>query len=376
MITLEKIDTTSRGQVHRFVRLAYSIYRDDPSWVPPLNIDIEAQMDRRKYPFYEHSDADFFIASRDGQDVGRIAAIENRPYNRHHGTRRAQFFHFESIDDQEVATALFEQLFDWARQRGLDEVIGPKGLTVLDGYGLLTSGWEHRQMASQMNHNPRYYPPMLEALGFGKEVDWLSCYADRDAFVFPERLHRIAERVEKRGALKVQRFRTVGDLKRWAGRIGEAYNRTFVNNWEYYPLSERELASIVSTLETYADPALIKVITHNDDVVGFVFAFPDIGAALQRCRGRLLPFGIIDILLETRRTNWVAVNSAGILPEFQGHGGNALLYAEMERTVSARKTFQHAALYQVAETAVDMRRDLEHIGGIAYKNHRVYVKKL
>ncbi len=375
MTTIEKIDTTSRAQVRRFTGFHFQIYKDDPMWVPPLRIDIEAQLDKTKFPFYEHSDAEFFMAVRDGKDVGRIAAIENRPYNRHHGTRRAQFFHFESIDDQEVANALFNHLFEWARARGLNEVIGPKGLSVLDGYGLLVEGWEYRQMMSMMNHNPRYYPPMLEALGFTKEVDFVSYYASSQAFTFPERLHRIADRVQQRGALRVQRFKSVDELKAWSARIGDAYNRAFAHNWEYYPLSEREIAFIVKTLETIADPSLIKVIVHDQDVVGFVFAFPDVGAAIQRSKGRLLPFGIIDILLEMRRTKWVAINAAGILPEYQGRGGNALLYSEMEKTIRSR-SFQEAALYQVAETAVDMRRDLDHIGGARYKNHRVYVRRI
>jgi hypothetical protein len=122
-----------------------------------------------------------------------------------------------------------------------------------------------------------------------------------------------------------------------------------------------------------ADPRLIKVILHGDDVVGFLFGFRDVSAAMQRIKGRLLPFGIIDLLLEMRRTNWISLNGAGILPEFQGLGGNALLYAEMENTVRDFG-FDHAELTQVAETAVQMRKDLENIGGKAYKNHRVYIR--
>jgi GNAT superfamily N-acetyltransferase len=375
MIAIEKIDTRSKAQVRRFVQVPHQLYRNDSRWVPPLRIDVEAQLNRDKYPFYEHSDADFFVAARDGQDVGCIAAIENRRFNQHHGFHKAQFYYFESVDDQEVANALFERVFEWARARGLDTLIGPKGLSVLDGYGVLVDGFEQRQMMTMMNYNPPYYPRLLTTLGFTKEVDFVSCYANADAFIFPERVHRIAERVERHGILRVQRFRTMRELKAWSGRIGQAYNHTFVNNWEYYPLTEREVAFIVSTLETIADPALIKVIVHDQDVVGFLFAFPDAAAALQRSRGRLLPFGLLDLLLEMRRTHWVAVNAAGILPEFQGHGGNALLYAEMEKTVRARK-FEHAALYQVAETAVNMRRDLDNLGGIRYKNHRVYTRPL
>jgi hypothetical protein len=126
---------------------------------------------------------------------------------------------------------------------------------------------------------------------------------------------------------------------------------------------------------TIAEPDLFKIICHGDDVVGFLFAFPDISAALQRHGGKLLPFGILDILLELRRTRWVSLNGAGILPEFQGRGGNALLYSEMEKTVLGGR-FLHADLTQVAESAVDMRRDLVNLGGKPYKNHRVFRREI
>lgn len=170
-------------------------------------------------------------------------------------------------------------------------------------------------------------------MGFTKEVDFISCYALCEAFRFPESVHRIAERVQQHGTLRVQRFHSIRELKAWAGRIGQAYNKAFIHNWEYYPLTEAEIRFVVSNLETIANPRLIKIIVHDQDVVGFLFAFPDIAAAIQRSQGRLFPFGLLDMLLEMRQTRWVAINAAGILPEFQGLSGNALLYAEMEKTV-------------------------------------------
>jgi len=124
-----------------------------------------------------------------------------------------------------------------------------------------------------------------------------------------------------------------------------------------------------------ADPRLIKVIINKDQVVGFLFAFPDISAALQRAKGNLFPFGLVDMLIEMRRTKWVAINGAGILPQFQGRGGNALLYSEMEKTIRDYN-FTHADLTQVAETAVQMRNDLVNLGGEIYKIHRVYSKNI
>ena len=375
MLAVEKIDTRSKAQVRRFVRIPFRLYASHPQWVPPPMSDIELMLNRQKHPFYEHSDGDFYIAVRDGRDVGRIAVFENRHFNEYHDTRLAQFYFFECEEDQEAVTALFGQVFEWARARGLNKVVGPKGLGPLDGYGLLVEGFEHRQMMTMMNYNYPYYPRLVEALGFRKEVDFVSCYLSAEAFHLPERIHRIAERVQERGTLRVHRFRNKRELVRWAGRIGQAYNKAFVKNWEYYPLTEREISFVVDNIMMVADPRLIKIITHDDEVVGFVFAFPDVSAALQRAKGHLFPFAIFDLLLEMRRTQWVALNGAGILPEFQGRGGNALMYSEIEKTVREFR-FLHGDLTQVAETAVQMRRDLVNIGGKPYKNHRVYVRDL
>ena len=375
MFNLEEVDTQSKAQVRRFLHIPYQLYANHPQWVPPLLTDMRTMLNRRKHPFYEHSNADFFIAVRDGQDVGRIAVLENRRFNETHGTRQAQFYLFECENDQEAATALFERAFEWAQARGLDRVVGPKGFGALDGYGLQVEGVEHRQMMTMMNYNYEYYPRLIEAVGFEKEVDFISCYINPDTFRLPERVHRIAERVKRKGTLAVHRFRNKRELIRWAGRIGEAYNRAFVENWEYYPLTEREVDFLVSNLVTVANPRLIKIITHGEDVVGFLFGFADVSAALQRARGHLYPWRVVDLLLELRRTKWVALNGAGILPEFQGRGGNALLYAEMDSTIR-EFGFQHADLTQVAETAVQMRRDLVNLGGKPYKNHRVYVRRL
>jgi hypothetical protein len=375
MLTINKIDTKDKAQVRRFVRIPYRLYKNHPQWVPPLYMDAEMQLNREKHPYYEHSEADFFIAERDGQDVGRIAILENKPFNKYHDTRKAQFYLFECENDQQAATALFNRAFEWAQKRNLDQVIGPKGFGALDGYGLLVEGYEHRQIMTMMNYNYPYYPHLIEALGFEKEVDFVSCYLNAEKFRLPERVHRIAKRVQQRGSLGIKRFNSKKELRAWVPRIGRAYNKAFVDNWEYYPLTDNEINFILDTILTVADPRLIKVITHDNDAVGFLFGFPDLSSALQKAKGRLLPFGIIHLLIEMRRTKWIALNGAGILPEFQGRGGKALLYAEMENTIHDND-FEHADLTQVGETAVQMRQDLVNLGGEPYKNHRVYRKEL
>lgn len=375
MTPILPIDLQSSHDVRRFLDLPYRLYRGHPLWVPPIRLDAATQLNPRKHPYYEHSEAEFFLATREGQDVGRIALLENKPYNRYHSKRQGQFYLFESIEDLEVARALFDVASERARERGLTQLVGPKGFGALDGYGMLVEGFEFRPAMTMMNYNPPYYPKFAEALGFRKEVDFVSCYLGAGKFHLPDRVHRIAERAAARSGLAVKRFRSKKELMAWAPRIGRTYNQSFIHNWEYYPLSEREIQFLTDNLMTVADPRLIKIITHGDDVVGFVFAFPDVSAAIQRGKGRLLPWNLLDLLIEFKRTKWVALNGAGVLPEFQGRGGNALLYSEMEKTIR-EAGFQHADLTQVAESAVQMRHDLENVGGVRYKNHRVFIRDL
>ncbi|HCR71477.1 MAG TPA: hypothetical protein DIW23_08550 [Anaerolineae bacterium] len=376
MLIIEKVDTENKKQVRRFVELPYQIYANCPQWVPPLNIDAYNQLNRKKHPFHEHSDVEFFLAVRDGKDVGRIAAIENKPFNRYHNEKTADFYFFECENNQETANALFDTVIQWAKSRALDILIGPKGMGPLDGYGVLTFGFEHRQTMTMLNYNHAYYPELIEAQGFIKEVDFVSCYLPADKFQMPERVEKIAERVMQRGNLEIKTFKSKKELLKWADRIGMAYNNAFVNNWEYYPLTQREIDFVVENIMTIADYRLIKIITHGEDVVGFLFAFHDVSAALQRARGKLFPFGLIDILLEIRRTNTVSVNGMGILPEHQGHGGNALLYYAMGKTLLEFSQFSHVEMTQVAETTEQMRADLKNLNGVEYKNNRVYKKQI
>lgn len=375
MINLHTVNTKQKEDVQRFIALALRLYENHPLWVPPIRMDIKTRLNFDKHPFYEHSEAAFFIAERNQQDVGRIAVIENKPYNRYHEKKQAQFYYFECIEDVEVASALFERAFAWAHERGLDQLVGPKGFGPLDGYGMLVEGYEFRPAMTMMNYNPPYYPAYMEKLGFKKEVDFVSCYLSATKFKLDPRIHRIAERAAKRSGLAVKRFKTKRELLQWAPRIGHTYNKAFINNWEYYPLTEREIEYVISEILTIANPKLIKIITHGEEVVGFLFGFPDVSAAIQRSKGRLFPFGILDMLLDMRRTEWIALNGAGVLPEYHGRGGNALLYSEMEKTVQ-EFGFRHADLTQVAESAVQMRSDLENLGGVPYKNHRVFIREI
>jgi hypothetical protein len=376
MLQVEMIDTLNKKQVDQFVKFHYDLYKNCPQWVPPFLSDIYVMLNKNKHPFYEHSDADFFVAKQDGKVVGRIGAIENRSYNKVHESQQSNFYLFDCINEQEVANALFDRAAEWSKKRNLNKIVGPKGFSLFDGYGIQIEGNNLRQMMNMMNYNYSYYQPLVESYGFEKEVDFVSCYVPIENFSLPEKIHRLVDRVKERNSFEVKRFKNKRELIQWAWRIGKAYNNSFINNWEYFPMSEKEIKYVADTLTTVADPRLIKIITRKDDIVGFMAGFYDVSAAMQRHGGHLYPWAIADLLLDMRKTNWISLNGVGVLPEFQGRGGNYLMMVEMENTIREFKQFQHGELTQVAETAVQMRRDLENVGGKAYKNHRVYHKAI
>ncbi len=375
MLTIEKVDLSRRPQVRRFVDIPYRLYADYPNWVPPMRTDMYAMLNPRKHPFYEHSQADFFIAVRDGHDVGRIAALENTRFNEFHKTREGQFYLFECVDDPEAAQDLFSACFEWAAKRGLNAVLGPKGFGPFDAYGFLESGFEHRQPMTMLSYNPPYYIDVAQRAGLKKEVDFVTHLIDGTTFQLDERFENVAERTLERSGLTVKEFSTKKEIREWGDRIARAYNASFVHNWEYVPLTDAEIDFIVDNIMTVVRPDLVKLITQGDRIVGFLFAFPDLSGAMQKAGGRLFPLGVVPLLRAMRSNDRVVANGIGILPEFQKRGGNALLYSVVAKTFKAAG-FREYELTQIAESAVKMRSDLAKFGGVPHKNHRVFRRRL
>jgi hypothetical protein len=341
---------------------------------------MRAILDRR-HPFFEHSAGVFFLARRAGRAVGRVAVLENSRYNDRRGTRYAFLHLLELEDDPEAAAALLEEAGRWARRRSLAALVGPGGLGATSGAGVLVDGFEHRAAMTMMGYNPPYYARLLEQLGFRPHQHLYSARLDAGSFRLPERVRSMAEKVLARGRFRVLEFRGKRELKRLAPRLGQVYNTAIgADHPETYPYTEREPERVTRELILVADPSLIKVLAYDERIVGFVFAFPDLSAALQRSRGRLTPWTLLDLIREYRRTAGLIVNGMGILPEFQRLGGNAVLYYALERAAHGRRppspAFRHVDLTQVADTTALMLSDLRTLGGQLYKMHRVYRKEL
>ena len=371
---ITQVDLSDKKRVKEFLDLPFAIYREIHQWVPPLQMDERIRLDPKRNPFYKHSQAAFFLAYESNRPVGRLAILDNRHYNEYNNESTAFFYLFECENNLDAASGLFESAFDWARARGLTKLVGPKGFTPLDGFGLLIKGFEHRP-AFGLPYNPEYYVSLIDAQGFVKQADAVSGYLGAN-IEFPERIHELADRIASRRGLCVTRYKKRSDLRALIPKLKELYNNALRGTSGNSPLTGDEINALANQLLWFADPRLIKIVMKDDQPIGFLFAYPDISAALQKTNGKIFPFGWVTLLRELKRTDWVNINGAGLLPEYRGSGGTAILYSEIFRSVRDSGQFKHAEIVQIGLENEAMQRDMENFGIDFYKTHRTYVKNL
>jgi hypothetical protein len=372
--SVTQVDLDNADQVQAFLELPFTIYAGEPNWVPPLHFEARSALDRRKNPFFSHSEAAFFLALKPGgRPIGRLAVLDHRPFNQFNHSKTAFFYLFECIDDKSVAQALFEAGADWVRSRNLYTLLGPKGFSTNDGMGLLTRGFEHRP-AFGIPYNHKYYPTLLMGAGFepGKEV--VSGYLHR-SMQFPEKIHQVAAKVKQRRGLRIAIFNRKRDLRRLVPALRDLYNDALGGTQGNAPMTAQEAQAIAAQMLWFADPRLIKIVMKGEQPVGFLFAYPDISYALQRCHGRLLPLGWFHLWRELKRTRWLNINGAGMVEKYRGLGGTALLFSELYKTVVDSR-FEHADLVQIGIENQPMQRELRNLGVEFYKAHQMFQKSL
>jgi len=373
-VSVHVVKSASSAEGRQFIRLPHRLYAGCRQWVPQFRLDMRAILDRRN-PFFDRSEAEFFVCQRGSRTVGTIGAIHNVPYNEHHGSQMGHFHFFDCEEDPTASHALFEAAFAWMRTRGLREVMGPLGFGVM-GMGILVDGFQHRAAMTMMGYNHPYYGKLVEEEGFRRHRDQLSMFLDAKSFRLPDKIRRVAEIAMKRGSFEVPEFKKKSELRRYAHDIGKVYNESFQSHGdEYNPLSPREIEQVMRELLQVADPSLIKLLLCKGEIAGFLFGFPDLSEALQRGRGRLTPVSILRLLREYGRTKGLIVNGAGILPRFQRLGGNALLYSMLEK-IASQRNFVSVDAVQIAETTELMLADLTTLGAKVFKTHRLYHRVL
>jgi GNAT superfamily N-acetyltransferase len=349
------------------------MYREDPFWVPPLIVDMKKMLDKTSYPFFDHSSADFFIAIRDGEVVGRIAAILNNNHNRYHSESTAFFGFFESVHDQDVASALLDRAARWARDRGMSQLRGPMNYSTNETAGILIEGFDSRPCL-MMPHNPRYYPDLIENAGFGKVMDLYAWWLLTEKGLNPK-IIRVGEKVLKEEGIRI---RTIDMKKFWeeVAVLKRIYNDAWSTNWGFVPMTDAEFHHMAKDLKTIVDPRVVLIAEKNGDPAAFSLALPDFNQALAKINGRLLPFGLLKLIYYGRRIRQVRVLALGIAQKVQNWSGlgAALYYESFRRGVEAG--YRSCEFSWTLETNDLINRSMRLFGAEIYKRYRIYQKAI
>ena len=368
-MSVEVSPVREQRDLMRFVRLPWTIYRGNPAWVPPLIGDQKRLLSREENPFFEHATAEYFVARRDGRVVGRIAAIHDPSYVEFQGENVGFYGFFESIDDQDVADALFAAARAWLAGRGVAVMRGPANPSTNDSFGLLVDAFE-KPPVIMMPYNPDYYPRLHEHSGLAKAKDlyayWLS---EHDMRI--DRLDRFVELLKRRHNLTLRPI----NLKRLDDEIDimkEIYNDAWERNWSFVPWTDAEVEHLGRKLKPAVDPELVMFAYKDGEAVGFSLSLPDLYQALIHVRsGRLLPFALLKLFYWRRSISQVRVLAMGIRKQYRNLGLDALFYHRTFRYAET-KGMQRGECSWVLEDNTAMRQAMEKLGGYVYKTYRVY----
>jgi GNAT superfamily N-acetyltransferase len=338
---------------------------------------VETLLSRTKNPFFEHAQAEYFIAERDGDVVGRIAAISNRLHNETHEDRVGFFGFFEAIDDQDVANSLFEAAAGWCRALDHDLLRGPASFSVNDECGLLVDGFDSPP-ALMMPHNPPYYIGLLERAGFEKAKDlWVYQGGSEERYVpVPERLARATEMIRQRQGITLRAL-NMKDFEGEVERIKELYNSAWEKNWGFVPMTEHEIDHLAEQFKPIVIPELVPMAEKDGKLIGFGIALPDLNVIFRTNRsGRLFPM-IIRLLwaLKMKRIRRARILLLGVVPAYQGKGVDAMLYHWIWTKSGERGIYWGEAGW-ILEDNPAMNAGLEKMTFRVYKTYRLYDRRL
>jgi len=365
-VTIRAVE--SSRDMKRFIKFQWVPYKENPVWVAPLLMDRRKVLDRKKNPFFKHSEGEYFLAEREGKVVGRIAAILNNNHNRQHNENIGFFGFFECIDDQAVANALFDAAKKWLALKGVDAIRGPASPSVNDEYGMLIEGF-HLPPAILMAYNPPYYPALVENYGFTKIKDLYTWFLHSDK-VFSDKLVRVSELAKQRQGLVFRSF-VMKDFANEVAKVHDLYTRGWEANWGEVPLTDDEFAYMAADLKLIVNPELVVFAEVKGKPVGFGLTLPDYNQILKDNKhGWLLP-ALIRILLFKKRITYARVVMLGVLPEFRNAGIGGVLFYETGRRIT-RNGMPCGEASWVLEDNLMMNRGAQMMQGEIVKKHRLY----
>lgn len=374
-VTKKKADLISISLVESssdftdFLHFPYKHYKDDENWIAPLQIQQKHLVDRKKNPFYLNADADFFIAKQGDEIIGRIAAIDNKAYNRFNKSKVGFFGFFECVNNQFAADLLFKVARDWSEARGLTSMLGPTSPGMLDEIGILIDGFD-KKPSIMMPYSKPWYDDLLKGAGFEKAMDLFAYTVDKDT-VKLDRFDRAQEIVMKRlPGLKIRPV-NMRNFNKEVDIIHELFNKAWSNNWGFYEISKEEFEALGKELKMILDVDIAHVAEIDGEPVGFSIALPDLNQALQHLEGSLFPTGIFKLLYYKRKINSIRTALMGIIPEYQGRGIDAMLHRQaMEKGL--KKGYVSSEMGWLLETNTHIIRVAERLGGSRSKTYRLY----
>jgi hypothetical protein len=323
-------EVTTKKELRKFVKFNIELYKDCPYHVPGLIDEEMMTLSRDKNPAFEIAEAIYFLAYKENRIVGRIAGIINHRNNETYHKKNARFGFVDFIDDAEVADELFGAVERWAKEKGMELIHGPLGFTDLDHEGMLIEGFDRLGTMAALYNFP-YYPVHLERMGYTKDLDWKE-YIIYIPDEVPEKHARIGEIVRKKYGLKTIKFKRRKDIWPYAQRIFDTLNQAYAHLYGYTALTPKQIDYYVKMYIPMLRLDLITVIIREEDdaVAGFAITLPNLSRALQKAKGRMLPFGFIHLLKALyAKPKVVDLYLMGVLPEYLNKGVNALVFTDL-----------------------------------------------
>ncbi|MFF3349392.1 GNAT family N-acetyltransferase [Streptomyces sp. NPDC002779] len=373
-MTLTVTTVEGRADVTAFIRLPYTLYRDDPLWVAPLERERRAFLDPARHPFHEVGTVQLFLARRQGQVVGRIAAIVDPRYTERHDPHCGQFGLFECADDTDTAAALFDAAGRWLRERGCSRMLGPLSYSTNDECGVLVDGFDSPP-TMLMPHNRPYYPRLFIDCAFTKAKDLLSWRVPMPpGGEPPAAFRRVAERALSAPGVRVRPL----DPKRFdadTAVMRDLYNDAWSKNYASVPMTDREFAYMVRQMKPLLRPELVQIAEVDGEPAAFTLVLPDANQALAAARGRLttygLPIGLIRLQRAGRRITRIRAIATGIKKEHRARGLVAALLTQAQRT-AFRLGYTEIEYSWILEDNRDANGVPRALGGAHFRTHRLY----
>ncbi|MEX2639381.1 MAG: hypothetical protein WD266_01755 [Balneolales bacterium] len=359
----------SRQDFKDFLHFPHAHYADDENWVAPLHMQQKHLVDRKRNPFYNHAEAEFYIARQDDRVIGRIAVINNRAYNLYNKTSVGFFGFFECIDSQFTANLLFKVARDWARDKGLNTILGPTNPGMMDEIGILIDGFD-KKPSFMMPYSKPWYDRLIKGAGFEKAMDLFAYTVNQDTIRL-ERFDRAAEIVMKRMPGLVIRPVNMRKFNAEIDIIHDLFNKAWARNWGFYEISKEEFKALGKELKMIIDVDIAHVAEVDGKPIGFSIALPNMNQALQHLDGSLLPTGIFKLLFYKRKINAIRTALMGIIPEYQGRGIDAMLHRKAIEN-GLKKGYFSSELGWLLETNTHIIRVAEKLGGSLDKTYRLY----